>query len=87
MEIFRIGGYCPDTNYIFLGDYVDRGHYSVEVIILLACLKLKYPSRVTLVRGNHESRAVTITYGDMRLMKDFTQNACANMETLLYGHL
>jgi serine/threonine-protein phosphatase PPG1 len=63
LEIFRIGGNCPDTNYCFLGDYVDRGHHSVETITLLLCLKVKYPDRVTLVRGNHESRAVTLTYG------------------------
>ncbi|KAJ3130252.1 putative serine/threonine protein phosphatase [Nowakowskiella sp. JEL0407] len=62
-EIFKIGGYCPSTNYIFLGDYVDRGYYSVETISLLTCLKLRYPDRITLVRGNHESRAVTQTYG------------------------
>ncbi len=51
------------TNYVFLGDYVDRGLYSVEVISLLLCLKVRYPARVTLVRRNHESRAVTATYG------------------------
>ncbi|CAJ0633243.1 14716_t:CDS:2 [Entrophospora sp. SA101] len=60
IEIFRIGGYCPHTNYLFLGDYVDRGLFSVETISLLTCLKLRYPERVQLVRGNHESRA---TYG------------------------
>ncbi|RIA89489.1 serine/threonine-protein phosphatase [Glomus cerebriforme] len=63
IEIFRIGGYCPSTNYLFLGDYVDRGLFSVETISLLTCLKLRYPQRVQLVRGNHESRAVTQTYG------------------------
>ncbi|KAI8615301.1 Metallo-dependent phosphatase-like protein [Chytriomyces sp. MP71] len=63
LEIFRIAGRCPDTNYVFLGDYVDRGFYSVETILLLVCLKIRWPSRVTLVRGNHESRAVTQTYG------------------------
>ncbi|RKP12475.1 Metallo-dependent phosphatase-like protein, partial [Piptocephalis cylindrospora] len=63
LEIFRIGGPCPDTNYLFLGDYVDRGYFSVETISLLTCLKLRYPSRVHLVRGNHETRAVTQTYG------------------------
>lgn len=63
IEAFRIGGYPPNTNYIFLGDYVDRGHHSIETIALLICLKLRYPQRIALVRGNHESRAVTMTYG------------------------
>jgi hypothetical protein len=42
-----------------IGDYVDRGLHSVETISLLTCLKLRYPERVQLIRGNHESRAVT----------------------------
>jgi serine/threonine-protein phosphatase PPG1 len=63
LEIFKIGGPCPSTNYLFLGDYVDRGVCSVETISLLACLKLRYPNRITLLRGNHESRAVTQVYG------------------------
>lgn len=63
LEIFKIGGYSPDTNYLFLGDYVDRGLFSVETISLLTCLKLRYPSRVNLIRGNHESRGVTQSYG------------------------
>lgn len=63
IEIFKIGGFCPDTNYLFLGDYVDRGMFSVETITLLLCLKIRYPTRVFLIRGNHESRQITQNYG------------------------
>lgn len=63
MELFQIGGELPDTNYVFLGDYVDRGYHSLEVITLLLALKVKYPERLTLIRGNHESRAASSTYG------------------------
>ncbi|CAB1332402.1 unnamed protein product [Coregonus sp. 'balchen'] len=52
MELFRIGGKSPDTNYLFMGDYVDRGYYSV-----------RYPKRITILRGNHESRQITQVYG------------------------
>ena len=67
MELFRIGnikliflgGRCPDTNYLFMGDYVDRGFHSVETVTLLISLKVRYPTRIFLTRGNHESRQVT----------------------------
>jgi serine/threonine-protein phosphatase 4 catalytic subunit len=63
IEIFYLAGECPDTNYIFMGDFVDRGIHSVEVFVLLMALKCRYPDRVTLIRGNHESRQVTQVYG------------------------
>jgi len=63
VELFKVGGDCPDRNYLFLGDFVDRGYYSVETFLLLIALKVRYPDRITLIRGNHESRQITQVYG------------------------
>lgn len=63
LELLRIGGEPPASNYVFMGDYVDRGHHSVETIQYLILLKLKYPSHITIIRGNHESRQVSFSYG------------------------
>ena len=49
MELLKVGGECPVTNYLFMGDFVDRGFYSVETFLLLLALKVRYPERVTLI--------------------------------------
>jgi hypothetical protein len=49
----------PTTNYLFMGDYVDRGHFSVRCAALLVALKVRFPSRIHILRGNHESRQIT----------------------------
>ena len=63
IELLELNGKPPTVSYLFLGDFVDRGFYSVETFLLLVCLKIRYPDKVTLIRGNHESRQVTQVYG------------------------
>ena len=59
MELFKIVGDTPDTNYLLTGDYVDRGYYSVESVSLLVTLKVRFPNCIYLTRGNHEFRQIT----------------------------
>lgn len=63
LTIFTKCGLPPATNYLFLGDYVDRAHRSIECIMLLLCLKLKFPGRIFLLRGNHETASLNRVYG------------------------
>uniref|UniRef100_A0A5S6Q008 Serine/threonine-protein phosphatase n=1 Tax=Trichuris muris TaxID=70415 RepID=A0A5S6Q008_TRIMR len=62
-ELLTVGGQMPHTSYLFLGDFVDRGFYSVETFLLLLAYKVRYPDRIVLIRGNHESRQITQVYG------------------------
>ena len=63
LELFDKGGRIPDTRYVFMGDYVDRGFNSVETFQLLLVLKVKYPAHITILRGNHETRQICTVYG------------------------
>eukprot|EP01128_Nolandella_sp_AFSM9_P005736 TRINITY_DN2838_c0_g1_i2.p1 TRINITY_DN2838_c0_g1~~TRINITY_DN2838_c0_g1_i2.p1 ORF type:complete len:343 (-),score=45.24 TRINITY_DN2838_c0_g1_i2:126-1154(-) len=62
-EVFELAGWPPETHFVFLGDYVDRGYFSVECVSLVVALKIAYPDKVHLIRGNHESRQITQVYG------------------------
>jgi len=63
LRFFEVSGYPPDQNYLFLGDYVDRGKQSIETMALLLAYKIKYPENMFLLRGNHECSSITRIYG------------------------
>lgn len=63
LRLFEYGGFPPQANYLFLGDYVDRGKQSLEVICLLLCYKIEYPNNFFILRGNHEAAGINRIYG------------------------
>ncbi|KAB2630377.1 serine/threonine-protein phosphatase PP1-like [Pyrus ussuriensis x Pyrus communis] len=81
LRLFEYGGFPPEANYVFLGDYVDRGKQSTETICLLLAYKVKFPDNFFLLRGNHECASINRIYGfydeckrrfSVRLWKIFT---------------
>jgi len=63
LRIFEYNGFPPASDYLFLGDYVDRGPCGLEVIMLLLCYKIKYPRNFNMIRGNHECASICRLYG------------------------
>ena len=63
LRLFEFRGLPPEANYLFLGDYVDRGKQSLETICLLLAYKIKYPENFFLLRGNHECASINRIYG------------------------
>ncbi|EAX99335.1 Ser/Thr protein phosphatase, putative [Trichomonas vaginalis G3] len=63
IRIFQKVGYPPQQKYLFLGDYVDRGNNSIEILLMLFALKIKYPEHIYLIRGNHENEHMSEYYG------------------------
>jgi serine/threonine-protein phosphatase 2B catalytic subunit len=58
-KLIKIGGNPNKTNYLFLGDLVDRGNFGIEVLIFLMCIKIRYKNNINLLRGNHECRQLS----------------------------
>ncbi|VDO95475.1 unnamed protein product [Soboliphyme baturini] len=70
IRMFQYGGWPPEKQYLFLGDYVDRGPQSIETICHLLLYKVMFPKRISLLRGNHECRPVNVVYGFMQECKN-----------------
>jgi len=62
LNLFEKGGNLPDNKYLFLGDYVDRGSFSVEIVLLLMALKINFKNTIVMLRGNHECRQMTTNF-------------------------
>ena len=81
------GGDIENSCYIFIGDFVDRGYHSVETFEYLLCLKVKYPDRITLLRGNHESRYLFYYLDKSQQSMGFMIKSIENTEILILGNI
>ena len=63
LQLLKLGHLPPMSKYLFLGDFVDRGDNSIEVVMLLFCLKIIYPEHIYMIRGNHECESINRIYG------------------------
>ena len=63
VRLLECGGHPPELSYIFLGDYVDRGNYGIECVMLLICYKIAHPDKLYMLRGNHECGPISRIYG------------------------
>ncbi|ORC84520.1 serine/threonine-protein phosphatase PP1 [Trypanosoma theileri] len=97
LRLFDLGGYPTESNYLFLGDYVDRGEQSLETICLLLAYKLRFPESFFLLRGNHECSSINRIYGffdeckrrySVRLWKQFADTFnCMPVAGLVAGRI
>ena len=76
LKLFEYGGFPPEANYLFLGNYVDYGKRSLKTICLLLAYKIKYPENFFLLRGNHECDSMNSTRG--------FHDECKSVEIFMY---